>query len=201
MSAAARPRLLIATGNPGKLTEFRRLLAPLEVELLSPMDLGVDVEVVEDGLTFLANAQKKARAYASASGIPALADDSGLVVDALGGEPGVQSAVWGGADLDAAARNRLLLERMEGVTDRSARFVCVLCLGVPGRPVRDVWVGECNGRIGREPRGQNGFGYDPVFALPDGRTMAELPDTEKDVVSHRGRAVAEMLRSGTLPDA
>jgi XTP/dITP diphosphohydrolase len=197
--AAARARLLIATGSPGKLAEFGRLLSPLDVDLVAPDDIGLEIEVVEDGLTFLANAQKKARAYAAASGLAALADDSGLVVEALGGEPGVQSAVWGGGDLDAAARNALLLNRLEGVTDRSARFVCVLCLGLPGRPVRDVWMGECQGRIGREPRGQNGFGYDPVFVMPDGRTMAELPDEEKDVSSHRGRAVAEMLGSGTLP--
>jgi len=168
---------------------------------VSPGDIGLDIQVEEDGRTFLANAQKKAREYADAAGLAALADDSGLVVDALGGEPGVDSSVWGGAELTAAARNALLLERLAGVTDRRARFVCVLCLGRPGQPVRDVWVGECEGRIGREPRGRGGFGYDPVFVLPEGMTMAELPDDEKDRVSHRGRAVAEMLRSVTLPDA
>jgi XTP/dITP diphosphohydrolase len=156
--------------------------------------VGKEINVVEDGLTFLANASKKAREYADATGLPVLSDDSGLVVDALGGEPGLNSARYGGLD-DAAARNRLVLERMESITDRRARFVCVLCLGERGRPVRHVFLGTCEGRIGRETRGNLGFGYDPIFVLPDGRTMAELPPEEKDQASHRGRAVADMLRA------
>jgi XTP/dITP diphosphohydrolase len=169
------------------------------VTLLSPADLGLELEVVEDGLTFLANAQRKARAFADASGLHVIADDSGLVVDALGGEPGVESANYGGRGLSATARNRLLLQRLEGVADRRARYVCVLCLDEPGRPVSTVFVGECEGRIARRPSGEGGFGYDPIFLLPEGRSMAEIPAEEKDHVSHRGRAVTEMLQSIDLP--
>ncbi|MDP9326163.1 MAG: RdgB/HAM1 family non-canonical purine NTP pyrophosphatase [Candidatus Dormibacteraeota bacterium] len=195
----AAPRLLVATSNPGKLAEYRRLLAGSGVAVVSPGDTGLDLEVDEDGATFLANSQKKARQFAAASGLPALADDSGLVVDALGGEPGVQSARYGGPDLDDAGRCRLVLEKMEGTGDRAARFVCVLSLGRPRGAVRDVFVGRCEGRIGREPRGSGGFGYDPIFVFPDGQTMAELPHTEKDLVSHRGHAVREMLAAMNLP--
>src|SRR5207249_3819894 len=107
-------------------------------------------------------------AFADAARLPTLADDSGLVVDALGGEPGVLSARFGGEGLAAAERNPVLLRRLEGVGDRGARYVCVLCLGEPGRAPGKVFVGRCEGRIGREPRGRGGFGYDPVFVLPDG---------------------------------
>jgi XTP/dITP diphosphohydrolase len=169
------------------------LLARASVDLVSPRDAGLDIEVVEDGLTFLANAQKKAREYASASGLPALADDSGLVVRALGGRPGVETARYGGPGLDARGRYQALLRELEGEADRRAEFVCVLALARPGGPASHVFMGRCEGRIGRHPVGEGGFGYDPVFVLPDGRSMAELPDAEKDVVSHRGRAVAEML--------
>jgi XTP/dITP diphosphohydrolase len=155
--------------------------------------MGLNLTVDEDGLTFLANAQKKAREYAGAAGLPALADDSGLVVRALGGRPGVQSARYGGEGLDAAARNRLLLEEMEGRADRQAEYVCVLALARPRGPAGKVFMGRCKGRIGRHPVGTGGFGYDPVFVLEEGRTMAEVPAEEKDVLSHRGQAVAELL--------
>jgi XTP/dITP diphosphohydrolase len=147
----------------------------------------------EDGVTFLANAQKKAREYAAATGLPALADDSGLTVVALGGRPGVQSARYGGPGLAAEERNRRLLAAMEGQVDRSAAYVCVVSLARPGEPASKVFLGRCEGRIARHPRGEGGFGYDPVFLLPDGRSMAELSDVEKDAISHRGLAVAEML--------
>jgi XTP/dITP diphosphohydrolase len=160
---------------------------------VAPAEIGLPLDVDEDGLTFLANAQKKARAFADASSLPVLADDSGLVVDALGGAPGVESARYGGADLDSAARNAFLLGRMQGESRRQARYICDLCLGAPGRPIERVFVGQCDGRIGREPRGRGGFGYDPIFVMRDGRTMAELEPAEKDGVSHRGRAVREML--------
>jgi XTP/dITP diphosphohydrolase len=153
----------------------------------------VGEEVAEDGLTFLANASKKAREYARTARLPVLADDSGLLVDALGGEPGVFSSTFGGPGLDDAGRVRLLLSRLLGVAERRARFVCVLCLARPDGPADRVFMGQCEGRIGREPRGAGGFGYDPVFVLPDGRAMAELAEPEKDALSHRGRAVAEML--------
>ena len=194
-----RSRLLLATSNAGKLAEYRRLLGQSGVELVSPGDIGLDLEVDEDGATFLANSQKKAREFATASGLSALADDSGLVVDALGGEPGVESARYGGPGLDDTGRCRLVLEKLEGVGNRAARFVCVLSLGHPGAPVREVFVGQVGGRIGREPRGGGGFGYDPVFVFPDGRTMAELGEVEKDARSHRGAAVREMLAALSLP--
>ena len=193
-----RSRLLLATANTGKLAEYRRLLGQSGVELVSPGDIGLGLEVDEDGATFLANAQKKAREFAAAAGLPALADDSGLVVDALGGEPGVQSARYGGPALDDAGRCRLLLEKLEGVGNRAARFLCVLTLAQPGAPVRDVFVGQVAGRIGREPRG-GGFGYDPIFVFPDGQTMAELGEAEKDARSHRGAAVRELLAALSLP--
>lgn len=160
---------------------------------MSPGELGLDLQVEEDGLTFLANAQKKAREYAAAAGLPALADDSGLVVRALGGRPGVESARYGGGALDDRGRNRLLLTEMDGRPDRQAEYVCVVALARPGGPAAKVFMGRCEGRIGRHPVGDGGFGYDPVFVLPDGRSMAEAPDEEKDAVSHRGQAVAELL--------
>jgi len=184
---------LVATNNAGKLAEFRRMLAEVQVETVSPADLGLAVEVEEDGLTFLANAQKKAREYAAAAGLPALADDSGLVVAALGGRPGVETARYGGPGLDAAGRYRRLLEELEGEADRRAEFVCVLALARPHGPASKVFVGRSEGRIGRHPVGTSGFGYDPVFVVPDGRSLAELEEAEKDAVSHRGRAVQEML--------
>jgi XTP/dITP diphosphohydrolase len=163
------------------------------VLLTTPAETGVaGLEVEEDGATFLANAQKKARAYADASGLPALADDSGLTVVALGGRPGVQSARFGGPGLSASERNQLLLRQMEGHADRAAAFVCVICLVRPGGPASKVFLGRCEGRIARQARGSGGFGYDPIFLLPDGRSMAELTDAEKDVISHRGLAVAEL---------
>jgi XTP/dITP diphosphohydrolase len=177
---------------------------------VSPRDIGLDLEVEEDGLTFLANAQKKAREYATVSGLPALADDSGLVVRALGGRPGVASARYGGEGLDAGGRYSLLLRELEGQSDRRAEYVCVIALAKPGGPSARVFLGRCEGRIGRHPAGAGGFGYDPVFVLADGRTMAEVPDEERDALSHRGRAVAELLAQfdlagwawsgGPLPD-
>ena len=160
---------------------------------MSPAELGLDLSVEEDGLTFLANAQKKAREYSSAAGLPALADDSGLVVRALGGRPGVATATYGGPGLDAAGRYHRLLEELDGEADRRAEFVCVLALAHPGGPAARVFMGRCEGRIGRHAVGTGGFGYDPVFVGPDGRSMAELGQDEKDLGSHRGRAVAEML--------
>jgi XTP/dITP diphosphohydrolase len=170
------------------------LLERAPVDLVTPAQAGVgDLDVDEDGVTFLANAQKKAREFAAATGLPTLADDSGLTVAALGGRPGVQSARYGGPGLTAEERNQSLLESMEGQAERGAAYVCVVSLVRPGEPASKVFLGRCEGRIGRHPRGQGGFGYDPIFLLPDGRSMAELPDEEKDAISHRGLAVAEML--------
>ena len=188
----------MGTGNPDKVREYARLLTTLALDVVFPTDLGLELGIVEDGATFLANAQRKARGYAAASGLPTLSEDAGLVVDALDGRPGVLSARYGGAGLSDSERNTVLLRELEGRVERTARFICVIALARPGGRAGKVFVGQSDGRIARQPRGDQGFGYDPVFVLPDGRTMAELAPQEKDTVSHRGRAVAEMLRSMDL---
>jgi XTP/dITP diphosphohydrolase len=193
-------RLLFATGNPGKLRELRRLVEGLPVEVLSPDDLPRGLpEVEEDGDTFAANAAKKALSAARASGLCAVADDSGLCVDALYGLPGVRSARWSedeapglaGTERDEA-NNRRLLRALEGVPAeiRGAEYRAVLALASPAGEVLASVSGSCRGRVGVEPRGEGGFGYDPLFHPDDrpGRTMAELPAEEKDSISHRGRA-------------
>jgi len=182
-------KVLFATGNAGKLRELRLLLGDA-VEVLALGDLPPIAEPVEDGATFRENAAKKARAYALASGLPALSDDSGLAVDALGGRPGVHSARYAAGD-DRARYEKLLLELdATPESERTAAFVCALCLAWPdGRTV--VEEGRCEGVIARVPRGTHGFGYDPVFVVPSlGRAMAELSAEEKAAVSHRGAAFA-----------
>lgn len=185
------PALLVATGNPGKVSEYRDLLGDLPFQLVSLRDVGIGFEVPETGETFEENARLKAEAYCAASGLATLADDSGIMVDALGGAPGVHSARYGGPGLSDEDRVHVLLRELNRVPDerRTARFVCVIALAAPGRPTQLVR-GEVEGRIARGPRGINGFGYDPVFLLPDrGLTTAELPSAEKHAVSHRGEAV------------
>jgi XTP/dITP diphosphohydrolase len=189
-------KLVLATGNRGKVREIRRLLDGLGVTLITPDDLDSVPAVVEDGETFEANALKKARAFARAASLPALADDSGLVVTALGGRPGVHSARWGGPGATDADRCRLLLEEMDQVPDneRGAAFVCVMALCRPDGTCR-TFEGRCQGRIARAPQGDNGFGYDPVFYVPEfGQTMAQLPLAVKNRISHRGRALAALAR-------
>jgi XTP/dITP diphosphohydrolase len=188
-----KPRLLFATTNPGKLRELRGLVGDV-VEVLALSDLPPVPEPVEHGATFEENAEIKARAYADATGLPALADDSGLCVDALGGRPGVHSARY--AEGDDRARYEKLLGELSGVPDdqRTAAFVCALCLALPAGGRSVIEVGRCEGRIGREPRGSHGFGYDPIFFLPRmGRTLAELTKEEKAGISHRGVAFRKML--------
>jgi XTP/dITP diphosphohydrolase len=188
-------KLLIATHNHGKLREYAALLDSLPLTLLIPDDLGLDLDVVESGDTYADNARLKAVAYAQASGLLALADDSGLEVDALDGAPGVRSARY--ALGDDADRVTALLSALDAAgvpaEDRAARFRCVIVLAAPdGR----TWEteGTCEGRIVDASRGSGGFGYDPVFYLPDhARTMAELPPEEKNRISHRARA-AQALR-------
>jgi XTP/dITP diphosphohydrolase len=181
-------RLLIATHNRGKLREYAALLSGLPVELVSPDELGLDLAVVESGATYHENAMLKARAYAQASGLLTLADDSGLEVDALDGAPGVHSARYAlGGDGD---RVQALLRALaqSGREGRTARFRCVIALVSPDGRSWSV-EGQCEGRIVDTPRGSGGFGYDPVFYLPEqGCTMAELEEGEKNLVSHRGRA-------------
>jgi XTP/dITP diphosphohydrolase len=184
-------RLLVATTNPGKQREFRRLLAALPVDVVTPDQLGLDLEVEEPHETYAENASVKADAYARRSGMICLADDSGIEVAALGWGPGVRSARWAGEKGREADR---LLEAMRDVEDRRARMVCALAVAVPRDPAPavEVFTGVVRGIVATSRRGVGGFGYDPVF-LVDGRTAAELPEHEKDRLSHRGRAVAAAL--------
>lgn len=194
-------RLVLATTNAGKLAELRRILSAegdlAAVELLTAADVGLP-EVDETGQTFTDNALLKARSGAAACGLPCLADDSGLAVDALGGEPGVRSARYAGEPSDDRANLALVLERMDGVTDRAAQFVCVAALATPdGRH----WTakGDVPGELTTAPRGSNGFGYDPIFQ-PIGAavTTAEMLPDAKDAISHRGkafRAIVPAIRS------
>jgi XTP/dITP diphosphohydrolase len=188
-------RLWCATGNPGKLREFRLAAhhAPVEIELLP--EFRNLPECVEDGATFEENAILKARHYGPhASGL-LFADDSGLEVDALGGAPGVFSARFSGPHATGEANNRLLLEKLRGVENRTARFVCVIAL-VEGTEVRGVFRGSVEGCIIDDPRGSSGFGYDPLFFYaPFGCTFGEATDEQKFAVSHRGQALVKMLAS------
>jgi XTP/dITP diphosphohydrolase len=193
-------KLLLATRNTGKLAELRRMLVDRSVDLTGVEVLGLaDVaefpDAPETGATFAENALAKARDAAAATGLPSVADDSGLAVDALNGMPGVLSARWSGRHGDDEANLRLLLGQLADVPDerRGGAFVCAAALVVPGGS-ETVVHGEWRGRIVREPRGTGGFGYDPLF-VPDGeeRTSAELSPQEKDAASHRGRAMRALL--------
>jgi XTP/dITP diphosphohydrolase len=185
-------RLLVATTNPGKQREFRRLLNPLPAVIVTPDGIGLDLEVAEPHETYAANAVAKAAAFARASGLISVADDSGIEVAALDWAPGVRSARWAG---DKGREADRLLEALEGVADRRARMVCALAVAAPGadgEPVVETFAGVMDGTVATARRGSGGFGYDPVF-LVDGTTTAELPDDEKDRISHRGRAVSAAL--------
>jgi len=187
--------LLFATGNAGKLADLRALLGP-GVEIRSLADFPELPEVVEDAATFEGNAEKKARALSSATGLPALADDSGLCVDGLGGAPGVLSARYGpGTDADRVVKLLAVLQAVGHLSGagRRAHFACALSLALPdGRAFTEV--GRCVGEIALAPRGSGGFGYDPVFLLPNlQKTMAELSREEKGAISHRGQALCALL--------
>jgi XTP/dITP diphosphohydrolase len=186
-------RFVLATRNAHKLRELAALLAPHQLEMLP-----ADVELPpETGSTFSENALIKAEAAAQATGRAAIADDSGIVVEALGGAPGIHSARYAGAGATDEQNLAKLLEELRGQADRRAAYVCVLALVDPGRPA-ELFEGRCTGVVVEEPRGTGGFGYDPAF-LPDERppgderTMAELPPSEKDEISHRGRAARALL--------
>ena len=185
-------QLLVATKNPGKIREYQELLAGLPVEILYPAQIGMTLEVEESGHTIEENARIKALAYAHASGLLTLADDSGLEVDALGGAPGVHSARYAGPERNDADRIQKLLAALADVLpgQRSARFRCVVALAQPDGAVHTA-SGVCEGEIGFAPRGEYGFGYDPVFVVhgTGGQTMAELPPSQKNQISHRARAV------------
>ena len=182
-------KLVLASKNAHKLVEMRDILSQLGVEVVLESDVGVDVDVEETGTTFEENAFLKAHAVMEASGLPAIADDSGLCVDALGGAPGVYSARYGGPELDDAGRYRLLLENLRGQLDRRGKFVSAICCCFPNGD-RVEARGECPGTIAYAPRGEGGFGYDPVFFLPQmKKTFAQLTAEEKNAISHRGAAL------------
>ena len=189
-------KLLLATGNRGKLREYRELLAGLPLTLVTPAEIGVDGRVAETGLTFAENARFKATELCRQSGLVTLADDSGLEVDALGGEPGVRSARYAGARATDRELVAYLLNKLNGVPPegRAARFRCVIAVATPDGRVY-VRSGSCPGYVAEAPRGDFGFGYDPVFLLPElGLTMAELPAATKNRLSHRGRAARRVRR-------
>ncbi|WP_163335936.1 XTP/dITP diphosphatase [Desulfopila sp. IMCC35008] len=184
--------IVLATGNKNKIKEFREILKDFPVELKSLADFGPLPEVIEDGETFDDNAYKKALHTARVLGLPAIADDSGLIVDALNGQPGVYSARYAGENATDEENCAKLLKEMEAIDDRSARFKCVISIAVPSGPAL-TYESSCEGTILREKRGQSGFGYDPLFYFEDfGKTFAELTMDEKNKVSHRGKAVAEL---------
>ncbi len=192
MSGERKIPLVIATRNAGKIREITELLSGFAVDIRSLADFGPIPEVEEDGSTFDENAYKKAAFTARVLGLPALADDSGLVVEALDGAPGVHSARWAGEAADDADRCRLLLEKLRGVENRRAAFACVISVAVPSGAAL-TYEGRCEGLITERPVGENGFGYDPVFYYPPlDKTFAQLSRAEKNRVSHRGRALAEL---------
>ncbi len=188
------PRLLLATHNPGKIREYRHLLANCGWELVTPSELGIELPDEESGETYEVNAKIKAVNAAAASGLVALADDSGLEIDALAGEPGVRSARFLGQGASYGQRFQAILERLRGLPaeNRTARFRCLIAIAEPA--AQRVWFaqGTVEGLIAEEPRGKGGFGYDPIFWVPEHRaTLAELPAPVKNSISHRARAAAQ----------
>jgi XTP/dITP diphosphohydrolase len=184
--------LVIATRNPGKTKEIRELLDGFPMDIKNLNDFGPIPEIIEDGQTFDDNAYKKSSMTARMLGLPALADDSGLCVDALGGLPGVHSARYAGPDATDADNRRKLLDALKGKTDRNAAFECVISLAVPTGAAL-TYTGRCDGVITEEPMGSGGFGYDPLFFYPPlNKTFAQLGPEEKNRVSHRGKALTEM---------
>jgi XTP/dITP diphosphohydrolase len=184
-------KLLLASGNPGKLREIQALLADLGAEIVLPRDLGIHLEVVEDGSTYAENAAQKALAFAQASGLLTLADDSGLEVEVLDGAPGIYSARYSPKPnaTDADRRIHLLQQLRDFPFPWRARFYCTVAMAIPAGKV-ELAVGICPGEIIPVERGNDGFGYDPIFLLPElGRTMAELTMQEKNTLSHRARAI------------
>ncbi len=183
-------KFVLATHNPGKLREMGAILSGLGVEVVSPADLGLTVDVEETGSTFSENAMLKAKAVCAEAGIPAIADDSGICVDALNGGPGVYSARYGGEGLDDAGRCALLLSSMRGQTTRAAHFTCAIACAFPNGDTLTA-EGRCDGAIAFAPMGKDGFGYDPIFLYPPkAKTFAQLTAEEKSAVSHRGKALA-----------
>ena len=186
-------KYVLATHNPGKLKEMGAILARFGVEVVSPKDLGLTVDVEETGATFAENAMLKAKAICDAAGLPAIADDSGLCVDALNGGPGVYSARYGGESLDDKGRYMLLLNNMRGQTTRAAHFACAIACAFPNGDTLTA-EGRCDGTIAFAPMGEGGFGYDPVFFVPEkAKTFGQLTAEEKSAISHRGRALESFV--------
>ena len=186
-------RFVLATHNPGKLKEMSGILEKFGIEVVMPADLGVVVDVEETGTTFAENAMLKAKAICAASGLPAIADDSGLCVDALNGAPGVYSARYGGEGLDDPGRYRLLLNNLRGMGTRAAHFACAVACAFPNGDEITA-EGRCDGAIAFAPMGEGGFGYDPVFLVPEKRkTFAQMTAEEKAEISHRGRALEKFV--------
>lgn len=189
--------LVLATKNRGKVSEFQDLFKGFDFEVKSLNDFGPIPPVIEDGETFEDNAVKKAQFTAKVLGLPAIADDSGLTVKALGGKPGVLSARYAGEDATDEANNIKLLSSMKGIEKREAAFICVLAIAVPQGPAL-IYGGTCEGLITQEMSGTQGFGYDPIFYYaPLNKTFAQMSAAEKNGVSHRGRAIAELRGSWT----
>nr|WP_326175925.1 XTP/dITP diphosphatase [uncultured Oscillibacter sp.] len=186
-------KFVLATHNPGKLAEMKAILSGLGVEVVSPAEAGVEVDVEETGTTFVENAMLKAKAICAAAGLPAIADDSGLCVDALNGGPGVYSARYGGEELDDRKRRLLLLRNLRGQTTRAAHFTCAVACAFPDGDTLTA-EGRCDGAIAFAPLGEGGFGYDPVFLIPEkGKTFGQLSPEEKSAISHRGKALAAFV--------
>ena len=186
-------KFVLATHNPGKLKEMGDILARFGVEVVSPRDLGITVDVEETGTTFAENAMLKAKAICAAAKLPAIADDSGLCVDALNGGPGVYSARYGGEGLDDKGRYMLLLNSMRGQPTRAAHFACAIACAFPNGDELTA-EGRCDGTIAFAPMGEGGFGYDPVFFVPElKKTFGQLTAEEKSAISHRGRALAAFV--------
>ena len=186
-------KYVLATHNPGKLKEMGAILARFGVEVVSPKDLGLTVDVEETGTTFAENAMLKAKAICAAAQLPAIADDSGLCVDALNGGPGVYSARYGGEGLDDRGRYMLLLNNMRGQTTRAAHLACAIACAFPNGDTLTA-EGRCDGTIAFAPMGEGGFGYDPVFFVPEkAKTFGQLTAEEKSAISHRGRALESFV--------
>ncbi len=182
-------KFVLATNNPGKLKEMAAILENLGVEVVSPKELGLHVEVEETGTTFAENAMLKAKAVCAAAKLPAIADDSGLCVDALNGAPGVYSARYGGEGLSDQERYRLLLENLRGQGTRAAHFACAIACAFPDGKTLTA-EGQCPGTIAYAPQGEGGFGYDPVFFVPEkAKTFSQMTAEEKAELSHRGKAL------------
>ena len=186
-------KFVLATHNPGKLKEMGAILAQFGVEVVSPRDLGLTVDVEETGTTFAENAMLKAKAICAAAKLPAIADDSGLCVDALNGGPGVYSARYGGEGLDDKGRYMLRLNSLRGQSTRTAQFTCAIACAFPNGDTLTA-EGRCDGTIAYAPMGEGGFGYDPVFFVPElKKTFGQLTAEEKSAISHRGRALESFI--------